>query len=183
MAGSPTSLARLPLIDADTGDFNVVVETPKASRNKYKYDNEQGALRLAAALAEGLAFPFDFGFFPSTLGEDGDPLDVLVFLDAGVPPGCVVTTRLIGALEVEQKEEGRPWKRNDRFFAVATHAHSHMAVHRLADLPSHLVPEVEAFFVHYAGLNGKELRAIRRSGRSRARKLLKAGVKAFKGKQ
>jgi inorganic pyrophosphatase len=183
MAGSSISLDRLPLIDEDTGDLNVVVETPKASRNKYKYDNKQGVMRLGATLGEGLAFPFDFGFFPSTRGEDGDPLDVMVLLDAGVPPGCVVTARLIGVLEVEQKEKRQPWKRNDRFFSVATHAHSHMAVKRLADLPSHVVPEVEAFFVHYAGLNGKDLRVVRRSGPSRASKLLKAGATAFKDQQ
>lgn len=183
MAGSPKPLDRLPLIDEESGDFNVVVETPKASRNKYKYDRESGVLRLGATLAEGLVFPFDFGFFPSTLGEDGDPLDVLVLLDSGVPPGCVVTTRLIGALEVEQKEKGKPWKRNDRFFAVATHARSHLAVQRMADLPSNLVPEVEAFFVHYAGLDGKQLRVVHRSGPRRARRLLKVGAKAFKGRR
>jgi len=183
MTASPIFLDCLPLIDKDSGDFNVVIETPKASRNKYKYDSAQGVMRLGATLAEGLVFPFDFGFFPSTRGDDGDPLDVLVLLDAGVPAGCVVTTRLIGALEVEQREKNKRWQRNDRFFAVAIHAHSHIAVHRLADLPSQLVPEVEAFFIQYAGLNGKELRVIRRSGRSRAHKLLKAGAKAFKGKQ
>lgn len=180
MARSPNPLDCLPLVDEDSGDLTVVVETPKGSRNKYKYDPAQGVMRLGATLGEGLAFPFDFGFFPSTRGEDGDPLDVLLFLDAGVPPGCVATARLIGVLEVEQKQKRKPWQRNDRFFAVATHAHSHLAVKRLADLPEQLVPEVESFFVHYAGLNGKELRVIRRSGPKRARKLLKAGAKAFK---
>jgi inorganic pyrophosphatase len=180
MARSSGTLDRLPLVDEDSGDLTVVVETPKGSHNKYKYDAEHGVMRLGATLAEGLAFPFDFGFFPSTQGEDGDPLDVLLLLDAGVPPGCVVTARLIGVLEVEQKEKRKPWQRNDRFFAVATHAHSHTAVKRLADLPPQLVPEVESFFTHYAGLNGKELRVVRRSGPKRAGKLVKAGAKAFK---
>lgn len=179
MARSLARLDRLPLVDEDSGDFTVVVETPKGSRNKYKYDSEQGVMRLGATLGEGLAFPFDFGFLPSTRGEDGDPLDVLLFLDAGVPPGCVATARLIGVLEVAQKQGRKPWRRNDRFFAVATHAHSLLAVRRLADLPSHLVPEVEAFFIHYAGLEGKELRVKRHGGPRRARKLVKAGAKAF----
>ena len=69
------------------------------------------------------------------------------------------------------------------FFAVATHAHNHIAVQRLIDLPPHVLPEVEAFFVQYAGLNGKKLRVLRHSGRRRAHKLLRAGVKVFKGKQ
>ncbi|MBI2740347.1 MAG: inorganic diphosphatase [Rhodospirillales bacterium] len=174
------ALDRLPLVDKDSGDLTVVVETPRGSRNKYKYDPERDVIRLGATLAEGLAFPHDFGFFPSTRGEDGDPLDVLVFLDTAVPAGCVVTARLIGVLEVEQKERRKPWKRNDRFFAVATLAHDHQQVKHLDDLRPHLLPEIESFFTHYAGLDGKELRVLRHGDPKRARKLLKVGGKAFK---
>src|SRR5215216_5034582 len=98
MARSPNTLDCLPLVDEDSGDLTVVVETPKGSRNKYKYDPAQGVMRLGATLGQGLAFPFDFGFFPSTRGEDGDPLDVLLFLETAVPPGCVATARVIGVL-------------------------------------------------------------------------------------
>lgn len=180
MARSVPTLDRLPLVDKETGDFTIVLETPKGSRNKYAYDAECHTIRLSATLGEGLAFPYDFGFFPSTVGADGDPLDVLLFLDAAVPPGCVATARLIGVLEVEQKDKGKPWQRNDRFFAVATHAHTHQALTKLDELRPHLLPEIESFFTHYAGLNGKRLRIVRRSGPRRARKLLKAGAKAFK---
>ncbi|SEO95759.1 inorganic pyrophosphatase [Rhodospirillales bacterium URHD0017] len=173
-------LDRLPLLDEETRDLTVVLETPKASRNKYKYDAEHDVMRLGATLGEGLAFPYDFGFFPSTLGEDGDPLDVLVFLDAAVPPGCVTTARLIGVLEVEQKEKRTPWKRNDRFFAVGTEARSHQRLKHLDDLRPDLLPEIESFFTHYAGLAGKELRIVRRGGPQRARMLVKAGAKACK---
>jgi inorganic pyrophosphatase len=182
MGRSATGLDRLPLVDKETGDYTVVLETPKGSRNKYKYDPQCAAIRLGARLAEGLAFPFDFGFFPSTVGDDGDPLDVLLFLDDPLPPGCIATARLIGALEVEQKQNGQPWKRNDRLFAVATHAHLHGTVKRLADLRPHLLPEIETFFTHYAGMNGKRLRIIGRCGPRRARKLLRAGARAFKTK-
>src|SRR5690349_2970414 len=146
----PDSLANLPTFDRETGDVTVVVETPKGSHNKYRYDPDCRAVRMSAVLGEGLSFPYDFGFVPSTLGGDGDPLDVLLFLDHAVPPGTVVTARLIGVLEVRQREEGeRQWKRNDRFFAVATHAHSHQHLKDLADLRPHLVDEVESFFTHY----------------------------------
>jgi inorganic pyrophosphatase len=179
---NPT-LDRLPLVDTETGDFTVVLETPKGSRNKYRYDAGCRAIRLSATLGEGLAFPYDFGFFPSTLGDDGDPLDVLLFLDEAVPPGSVATARLIGVLEVEQKGKGKPWRRNDRFFAVATHAHTHQSLKRLDDLREHLLPEIESFFVHYAELNGKRLRIIGRRGSTRARKLLKAGARTFDRKR
>jgi inorganic pyrophosphatase len=177
-----TALDRLPLVDDASGDFNIVVETPKGSRAKYKYDASYGALRLGATAGEGLAFPHDFGFFPSTRGADGDPLDVVLFADSALPPGCVATARLIGVLEVEQKEKRKPWKRNDRYFAVATQGHVYQQVERLADLQPDLLPEIEQFFVHYAGRHGKTLRIMRRSGPARARKLLRAGAKAFRSK-
>lgn len=138
-------LDRLPLIEEETGDYSVVLETPKGSRNKYKYVPAFEAIKLSATPGEGLAFPYDFGFFPSTLGEDGDPLDVLLFLDTAGPP------------------------RNDRFSAVATHAHSHRALGKLGDRHPHLLLEIESFFTHYAGLEGK--------------KLLKAGTRAFKARR
>src|SRR5215212_7046061 len=101
MARSSRTLDRLPLVDEDSGDLSVVVETPKGSHNKYKYDAEHGVMRLGATLAEGLAFPFDFGFFPSTQGEDGDPLDVLLLGEEALFPGCLVTVRLVGVLQAE----------------------------------------------------------------------------------
>ena len=181
---TPPSLIELPVRDRETGDFTVVVETPRSSHNKYKYDPECRALRLTAVLGEGLAFPYDFGFIPSTLGEDGDPLDVLLFLDHGVPPTTVVTARLIGVLEVRQRaEDEKKWKRNDRFLAVATHAHAHQHLKTLADLRPHLLDEVETFFRTYAGLEGKQLEMLARKGPRRAAKLIKAGAKEFERKQ
>ncbi len=130
---------------------------------------------MSAVLGEGLSFPYDFGFVPSTLGEDGDPLD-----DHAVPPGCVATAHMIGVLEVRQRTKKERWKRNDRFFAVATHAHTHQKLKTLADLRPHLLDEIESFFAHYADLNGKRLEVLARKGPRRAHKLLKAGMKTFK---
>jgi inorganic pyrophosphatase len=80
-------------------------------------------------MPKGSYFPYDFGFIPSTLGDDGDPLDVLVFMDDPAPVGCVLTIRLIGAIEAKQQEKGGDWERNDRLLAVATHAHTHTCAH------------------------------------------------------
>ena len=172
----------LPLQDPESDDVIVVVETPKGSHNKYKYDATCGAMRLSAVLGEGLAFPYDFGFFPSTAGEDGDPLDALLFLDHEVPPGCLASVRLLGVLEARQKsaKKKQGWIRNDRFLAVATHAHTHARLRQIDDLRPHLLDEIESFFVHYATLNGKSLEFIGRRGPRRAQKLLKAGKKVFK---
>ncbi len=177
-ASSP-SLIDLPVRNRETGDVVVVVETPRGSHHKYKYDRNYGALRLAAVLADGLSFPYDFGFVSSTHGEDGDPLDVLLFLDHGVPPGCVVTARLIGVLEVRQRIGDEEWKRNDRFLAVAAHAPAHQHLRTLADLRPCLLDEIESFFIQYTGFNGKTLDVLARHGPKRAEHLLEAGARLF----
>ena len=159
---SPPTLIDLPVRDREIGDITMIVEN--------KYDPDCRALRLSAVLGEGLSFPYDFGFFPSTVGDDGDPLDVLLFLDHGVPPCTVVAARLIGVLKIRQRsEKEKRWKRNDRFFAVATHAHDHGNLKTLDDLRPHMVEEIESFFAHYAGLNGKQLEVL---ARARARTAL-----------
>ena len=175
-------LDHLALDDEESGDLTTVVETPRGSRNNYKYDSSCQALRLGAQLPEGLAFPFDFGFFPSTLGEDGDPLDVLLLLDTPVPAGCIVTARLIGVIEVEQKEGSRPWKRNDRFLAVGSHSRNYTGVVGLRDLRPHLLDEIEAFLVHYVTMAGKKVRIAGRVGPRRARQRLKVGERAWQKK-
>src|SRR3954468_15152110 len=83
----------------------VIVETPKGSQNKYEYEPRSGSFILAGVLPAGAVFPFDFGFVPSTLGEDGDPLDVLLLMDAAAFSGCIVYARLIGVIEAEQTED------------------------------------------------------------------------------
>lgn len=174
MHPAPQSLAALPTFDS-SDRVTVVIETPKGSANKYGYDHSIAAFRLNAVLPEGTVFPFDFGFIPSTLGEDGDPLDVLVFLDAPTPVGCVIAARLIGVIEVRQRED-EAWIGNDRLLAVAAQSHTSGHVETLDDLRPHLLDEIEAFFTHYVGLQGREIEIGRRSGPRRARELLDAGV-------
>jgi inorganic pyrophosphatase len=85
-------------------ELRIVIETPKGSRNKYDYDPECDCLELGTVLPEGMVFPCDFGFVPSTLGEDSDPLDVLILMDAPVVPGCIVRAKLLGVIEAMQKD-------------------------------------------------------------------------------
>jgi inorganic pyrophosphatase len=174
------SLSSLPTIERETGDYTAVIETPKGSRNKYDYDAECGVFRLKGVMPEGSSFPYDFGFIPSTLGEDGDPLDVLVLMDAPAPAGCVISVRLIGVIQAKQREDDGNWIENDRFLAVATHAHEHAAVKDLDDLRPHMLDEVEAFFENYNKLRGKEFKPVARSGPKKATKLVDQGVDAYR---
>jgi len=79
------------LLPQDTnGKIQVVIETPKGSRNKYAFDEEQRVFSLTKVLPAGMTFPYDFGFIPSTKAEDGDPTDVLVLMDEPAFPGCLL---------------------------------------------------------------------------------------------
>ena len=102
----------------------VVIETPKGSPNKLAFEPRYGTFVLKGVLPAGAVFPFDFGFVPSTRAEDGDPLDVLVLMDAPVFPGCIVPSRLVGVIEAEQTEDGKT-ERNDRLLAVAANSAAH----------------------------------------------------------
>ena len=114
-----------------SGDLHVIIETPKGSRNKFKYDEAHGLFKLGGVLPAGAVFPFDFGFVPTTLGGDGDPLDVLLLMDEPAFAGCLVAARLIGVIEAAQTEEDGTTERNDRLIAVAAESRNHREVHRL----------------------------------------------------
>ena len=170
----PSPLHRLALRDGD-GAIRVVIEANQGSRNKLKYDPERALMELHVVLPLGVSFPYDFGFLPSTLGEDGDPLDALVLMDESVPPGVVVPCRLVGVIEAEQKKKKGKTKRNDRFLLVASSSHRFRHCKDLADIATDVIDEVERFFEFYNKQKGVEFRAIGRHGRQKAEALLKAG--------
>ncbi len=151
----------------------VIVETPRGSRNKLKYDPDRRLFKLSKVLPEGMVFPYDFGFVPSTQAEDGDPLDVLVLTDDPLFPGCLVECRLIGAIEAEQKEEGKH-KRNDRLIAVAQQSLLYSEVKEIDDLNPTVLKQIEAFFVNYQKVREVKVKIIGRSGPRKAREILRA---------
>ena len=111
-------LTRLPhRLDADDGTCRVIVETPRGARAKYDYNPETDLFELSKILPEGMRFPTDFGFVPSTLCDDGDPLDVMLLGDEPGAVGVLVRARLLGVLLVEQVKAGKT-ERNDRLLAV-----------------------------------------------------------------
>src|SRR5258705_4040827 len=120
-------------LDAKKGTCRAIIETPKGSRNKFDYDPESKLFMLGGLLPEGMMFPFDFGFIPSTLGEDGDPLDVLVLMDAPAHVGCLIDVRIIGIIQAEQTQDGKT-KRNDRLLGVAIHSYDHEGVESIDDV-------------------------------------------------
>src|SRR6266581_2252320 len=140
-------LSRLnPLDSKDKQILRVVIETPKGSRNKFAFDPDQHVFELKKVLPTGMAFPYDFGFVPSTEAEDGDPIDVLVLMDEPAFPGCVLKCRTIGVIEGEQSDK-KTKVRNDRIIAVERDAHSWADIKTINDLGKQFLRELEEFFV------------------------------------
>jgi inorganic pyrophosphatase len=159
----------------------VVVETSAGMRSKLKYKPSLDVLEVHHVLPAGLVFPRDFGFVPSTLGEDGDPLDALVFADEATPAGVIVPCRLVGVLQATQAAKGQPAKRNDRFLAVSSHGHMHAHWHDLPDLPDAVLAELEQFFVDYNRRRGIDFRPIGRADAKAALQILDQGRLRLQG--
>jgi inorganic pyrophosphatase len=164
---------RLAPFRGGTSKFRVqaVIETPKGSRNKYAYDEESGLFGLRKVLPEGMVFPYDFGFIPSTKAEDGDPLDVLILMDAPAFPGCLVNVRLIGVFEGEQTENGKK-QRNDRLIAVANDSYNHSDVKELSQLNRNLLDGMGKFFENYHQGKNDSFKVLARKNSKAAMRLL-----------
>lgn len=160
-------------------EVSVIIETPKGSRNKYAFDVEDRVFALKKVLPAGMAFPYDFGFVPSTLAEDGDPLDVLVLMDEPAFAGCKLKCRLIGVIEGEQGD-GKKRERNDRLVAVESANHAWTKVRHVDDLGKKFLKELEEFFVSYHRLSGKEYRVLDQKGPKAAQKALRKGKRVFR---
>jgi inorganic pyrophosphatase len=168
-----------PIDDKDDEIIKVVIETPKGSRNKYAFDPDEKAFTLKKVLPAGMAFPYDFGFVPSTEADDGDPLDVLVLMDEPAFPGCIVKCRVVGVIEGEQGN-GKKTERNDRVVAVEIANHQWEHIDHIDNLGKQFVKELEEFFVNYHALTGKQYRILDAKGPGGARKCVEATMKAVK---
>jgi inorganic pyrophosphatase len=170
-------LDHLPFRSAtDPTLIHAVVETPKGSRNKLGYEPELGVFKLKGVLPEGHSFLYNFGFVPSTKADDGDPLDVLLLLDAPTFLGCVVEARLLGAITLEQREDDDSLVRNDRLLAVAATSRLHQHLTTIAELDDELLHEIEHFFHSYNEAKGGEIKLLGRVGPWEAHDLLQQAL-------
>jgi inorganic pyrophosphatase len=171
------NLTTIPPFDAETRALNVIVESPRGSRNKYVFDPSNQMFLLKKLLPAGLAFPFDFGFVPSTCAPDGDPLDVVLLSEAPLFPGCLVQAHLLGAIKAEQRNKRRR-SRNDRLIAVPRVKNRRELFTRLNQLPALQLHEIEQFFIDYLQAEGAEFKVLGRAGAKEARRLVNQGAQA-----
>ena len=176
---APQTLVQLSPRDPDTGLVNVVIDTPRGSRNKYKYDEKLGLFRLSKVLPLGSSFPYDFGFIPSTRAEDGDPLDVLVLSDEAAFCGCVVPVRLLGVIEAEQTENGKT-VRNDRLVGAIETPYNRAEVRSLSELSLSRLDEIDHFFISYNEAEGRQFKPLGRHEPTVAEKLVEDATRSFK---
>ena len=175
---SLTDPADLSPID-DSAKVQVVIETPKGSRNKYAFDPDQRIFALKKVLPAGMTFPYDFGFVPSTKAEDGDPTDVLVLMDEPAFPGCLLKCRIIGIIEGQQGKR-KKGERNDRIIAIEEANHSYAHVQHVKELGKKFLKELEEFFVNYHELEGEKYRILDAKGPTEARRRLDDGIKRLR---
>jgi inorganic pyrophosphatase len=135
-------------LDTKQSICTAIIETPKECRNKFDYDRESGLSKLGGLLPEGMIFPFDFGFIPSTLGGDGDPLDIMALMDAPAHVGCLIEVRIVGVIGARQSQDGET-ETNDRLLGVAIHSYDHESLRTIGDVSETPLNQVEEFFVSY----------------------------------
>jgi inorganic pyrophosphatase len=136
-------------------EVTAVIEIPAGSRNKYELDKATGMLKLDRVLYSSVHYPGDYGFIPRTLHEDGDPLDVLVMVKEETFSGCMIDVRPIGVLRM--LDRGEP---DDKILGVPLHDPAHEEYFDIADIPQHMLKEIEYFFATYKDLEGKRVQVV-----------------------
>ena len=167
--------------DPETGLVRVVIDTPRGSRNKYKFDADLGIFKLSRILPAGMSFPFDFGSIPGTYAEDGDALDILVLNEAPLVVGCLVQVRLVGIIRATQKE-GRATIRNDRLLGAIETPLNKPVVRDIHDLSKDVLNDVEHFFCAYNEAQGRTLAISGRAGAKAAESVLRRALRSAAGK-
>jgi inorganic pyrophosphatase len=145
-----TNYLALPTGDGAPDEVNAVIEIPRGQTNKYEYDKQLHVFRLDRNLYSPVHYPGDYGFIPSTLSDDGDPLDVLVIVDAPSFTGCVMTVRPIGMLEMVDQE-----RKDEKILAVGMNNPVFKGVRDYTEIYPHLLLEIEHFFSVYKELEAK----------------------------
>ena len=162
---------RIPARDRD-GAVHVFVEIPKGGHNKYELDESLGVIRFDRALHSALYYPTEYGFVPGTRAADGERLDALVLVEEPTFPGCLVTTRLLGAVTIE----GSDGSREAKVLAAPVAEPRFSEYHDVTDVPEHVLREVEHFFDTFKELEGSRISSKGWVGAAEAAEIVDAAV-------
>jgi inorganic pyrophosphatase len=153
------NIANLPPFDKESGAVNIIVESPKNGRIKFKYNEKYNLFEFDKSLPYGFVFPFEFGFIPSTLAEDGDPLDILLLAEEPTFTGCLILGKAIGVLQGQQTD-GKKSNRNDRIVAIPVSANSQEPMMPTRTPDKKRIDEITKFFVSYNEIQGKKFKPL-----------------------
>ena len=131
---------------------NGIIEIPRGSRAKYEIDKESGLVKLDRVIYASMYYPLNYGFIPRTLGEDGDPLDIVVLTQVSVVPLCMIPSKVIGVMQMIDRGEA-----DEKIIAVAEQDPSVSDIDNVQDLPEHLLSELRHFFENYKTLENKKV--------------------------
>ena len=147
-----TNYLTLPVGAKSPDLVNAVIEIPLEGISKYEYDKELHVFRLDRNLFSPVHYPGDYGFIPSTLGDDGDPLDVLVLVDTPSFPGCIQEVRPIGVLDLIDQGQG-----DEKILCVGEGNPRYNDVNDYSQIYPHILKEITHFFSIYKDLEGKSV--------------------------
>lgn len=154
---------------------NGIIEIPAGSRTKYEIDKATGLLKLDRVLFSATHYPSNYGFIPQTLGDDKDPLDILVLTYEAVVPLCLVSARVIGVMRMIDNGEG-----DDKIIAVADDDNTLADIQKLEDLPNQKLDEIRNFFETYKLLEKKEVIVTGFDNREVAIGIIKTAMEFYK---
>ncbi len=154
--------------------FDVLIEIPRGSRNKYEYDFQLKRIRFDRMLFSSMMYPADYGFIPETLALDGDPLDVLVLVTKPTFPGCVIEVKPIGVFHMA--DDKGP---DEKIICVPVSDPIWNSLNDLSDINAHLLKEIEHFFQVYKDLENKKVDVEGWGDVKEAREIIKQCVDRF----
>ena len=170
-----TDYIQLPLGERAPELVNAVIEIPLGERNKYEYDKRLHVFHLDRTLYSPVHYPGDYGFIPSTLSTDGDPLDVLVLVDEPSFPGCLIEVRPVGLLEMEDQGV-----KDEKVLAVPNYNARYFEVHSIDHVYPHMLREIAHFFSIYKDLEGKRVHALGWQDREVAHRVIMEAHRRFR---
>jgi inorganic pyrophosphatase len=156
------------------GLINVLIEIAGGSKNKY--DKDLQAFALDRVLYSSVQYPYDYGFVPNTLADDGDPLDGMVIIDEPTFPGCLIAARPIGFLEMIDGGD-----RDEKILCVPDKDPRYAQIKSLKDLPSHRLDEIAEFFRSYKNLEKKVTEILGWQDVDQVKALVEKSIIAAKG--
>lgn len=154
--------------------LNAIIEIPRGSRAKYEIDKESGLIKLDRVIYASMYYPLNYGFIPQTLGEDHDPLDIVVLTQVSVVPRCLIPSKVIGVMRMIDRGEA-----DDKIIAVAEQDASVSHIQDVSELPEFFRVELKHFFENYKTLENKKVVVDEFLGRAQAFPIIERSIQFY----